>query len=1398
MSRQQHPCQWDDFPKTVLNFSFAVLRMPLTIAKLQPPIPKKNNSLTAYYLAYIPFILEESRAIISSGIEKVDIYLKAIAQRNTSVKHLSDVKPFKLVLQKNATLPVTPGNPLTLTFEGSVPSQIEHSKSMIVLLLKIQTSKSSEKRWLALASENFEGNQTRAKIVISSDEYSDFCSHFDKDAEWQAHYLGSVISEQRMYDHCLMQIENTCIKSIISARIPIPDVRPNGYVNSEVNDLNQSQKEALYAFFNAPEGSVLLLQGPPGTGKTKTLVNLLKCAANQRKRVLVSAHSNKAVLVLAQRANDELLETPMVLIGVESKVSGELKPILLNRWYDNIAESFATYHKWVEQLAGNIGAVVNISKQQLLIDFETALLLSKGVLRKFDLLFFQRLGTDSKAEISKVCGDYHITLHDFESIQSTINSLQRDCSNQHNWYELCSQQGLLMRKWTKINKWRVERYLLNRAHIIFSTLITSGRDSMDSMASVDYLLVDEAAQSVEAATMIPMRFQPKKVLLVGDTKQLPATVISEYLDSDPVEHPDTHYKWSMMWRLIEENRQPSLMLHIQYRMHPQICWWPAEKYYNNQLVTAPDIIPMSALSTDGITSRPYAIYQVTGKEENKECSHSICNDKEANLVKDIIRLIRKQNCDKSIGVITPYSAQKLLISEKLKRSHLLHEQVDVNTVDGFQGDERDIIIISFTRTHVSTFLREFRRLNVAITRPKHCLIILANPGLKTHDIGDLLSDARLRGLIFSEAELRSILETNRLAAPSPGTWSQLSQRAWMGNSQAQYEYHLELFSHDLSLSMMWLRKAAELGLAVAQFKLSRFYQKGNRVLFKNVPLSFKWLEKSADLGCDLAQHDLAKKFISGENYHINSNSGIHWCKQAAISNHVDAIVFLAQCYSSGQHVMRNLDEAVIHYRHAARLNNIASMIALAKLLEARDGNEEAIHWYRKLVTLNQHVAYYPLSQLLGATVEGIQCLQHAADRGILDAQFKMVKLLSAGGTLVEINLNRAFYYAKILADNNYQPGLLALVELLQSHQTLEISQEEKAFYYKTASDCNHTASHYFYAMSVFQTDSTLAHQYFKKAVDANFSDAYYYFAFLEKPHSDDNAFSYFKKSLECGKHVILSKKECVKYYINHNRNLELCLQLCEELYSDGERAFAFSLARLLDTGLAGKTDRKRALTIYCDISSTHSVASFYAGLILSDSSDHFLDLNRAKHFLNLSYKDVNTARVRLACLYMEDNTNLSLAENLLEEYCQLFFYARDDLLDETNKRLDRLIRTARPDVSFEIDHFAHYTPKIDFYLGKIFEEGLGTSTNLMRAFSHYQGSAKEGYLEGIYRLAYCYEHGVGTKRDWSSAKPLYRQATDQGHELAKKRLTWQYSVLSSYKEMNDSQLKNKKDSCTVS
>ena len=123
----------------------------------------------------------------------------------------------------------------------------------------------------------------------------------------------------------------------------------------------------------------------------------------------------------------------------------------------------------------------------------------------------------------------------------------------------------------------LEAELLKHSQIVFATLSVSGQQRLKNIGSVDTLVVDEAGQAVEVETLIALRVNPKKCLLIGDIQQLPATVISQ--DAEKLK-----FGRSMMERLIKDCEQPFFRLKIQYRMHPEISSWPSRQYYQNELV----------------------------------------------------------------------------------------------------------------------------------------------------------------------------------------------------------------------------------------------------------------------------------------------------------------------------------------------------------------------------------------------------------------------------------------------------------------------------------------------------------------------------------------------------------------------------------------------------------------------------------------------------------------------------------------------------------------------------------------------------------------------------------------------------------------------------------------------
>ncbi len=1376
----------EDFVKTVLSWSFETFQEPLSIALEQPPLPRMEENIIQYYYNFLPFILEESRSIIAEGLEgleKVSLLTEASrkSEKKKKTSHLNEAKPFDLVLKKKPRFPQNEGNPLSMAFTGAIPEKIEHGRSMNVLLLKTKKNGGlPEKRFLALASENANSTELFLKIILTYSDFEDYHPYFEEGARWHAHYLGSLISEERMYDACLVATDTPCIRQIARSQIPQPRfvASPAGLA-----DLNLSQKRAVSAFMNAREQSTLLLQGPPGTGKTTTLVSLLKEIAGKNKRVLVSAHSNKGVQVLALRALKDIADVPMILLGVEGKITPELKPIFLNRWHDVIATHLSIHRNELELLAEGEFSEVKITRQTILLNIENNIQSALQQLNRFGLILSKFTTVTARTTLFGLSANPFCTA-DFERLEQFINSVKLQPHVKERWMMLHDALVVLQDKWNKIKKYNLEKYLLNYARVVFATLITSGRDSMLSMDPIDFLLVDEAAQSVEAATLIPMRYKPRKVLLVGDTKQLPATVISKTLDDAPRGNEVKNYKWSMMWRLIEENDQPSLMLTEQYRMHPHICQWPSSQYYADRLITSPKILPMKPLSSVGITSRPYAIYQVSGQDVQDDLSHSICNKQEANYVVKIIRLIRSEYNEGNIGVITPYVAQKRLISEHLSRERHLLKSVDVNTVDGFQGDERDIIIISFTRTHVSEFLKEFRRLNVAITRPKSCLIILSSFVSLSGDIKQMIDDASIRNVLYYELELKSVL-ANRIVSVASGESSSsrlpLGSSAWRGDAESQFMYAQELEAKDKPMAFIWYRRAAENEHAAAQHYISLVYLSGNAFTEEDAWLGILWLQKSACGHYPQAQYDFAMHYLEGKVIAKNVVNAIYWAELASQNNYIYAILFMAKCYEEGILIEKNENKAQNYYRQAAHLGNTDSMLKLATRLSkgTNDNKREAIKWYRRLAQDGHSAAYYPLAELLNHTankqVEALTWYLRASDGGHTKAQVEAGMRLKEGLYGCKINVPKAMVYFKLAA---------------------VAGDIEAQFIYATAlKDGN--------GVAINMNDAAV---FFKKAANNGHVEAQYQYAFLLEKGSRHEAYLYYKKAAK--EDHRLAQYACVYYQTQYSRDLNDCLALCEKLSCTGESSPKFlsaklNLARLLLQDKDYLKNERKALEIL-GFYSADSERPDVAHPLQPDIVYQLKQLSLNDNNFDLLIASIHTPSVNanyVFGMYFKEKkppigNNLKAmtflrkaadADHVEAQYQYALLKEKESAQEAyayykkaaKGKHFLAQYASIRYQLQFKCDlvdclNFCEQL-SIDrnfpfkFVLARLLDSGIANSRDKAKAYYYYSEAAKAGHRLAYYFCANMLAEGNGVDKNLSLALKYYTECSDDYFE-AKLRL----------------------------
>ena len=234
--------------------------------------------------------------------------------------------------------------------------------------------------------------------------------------------------------------------------------------------------------------------------------------------------------------------------------------------------------------------------------------------------------------------------------------------------------------------------------IIFSTISMRFGSKLRNV-EFSTIVMDEAAQCMESWIWGLLRPELKYIYMAGDYHQLPALVSEGGLNY--------HHERSLMERLISLG-YPSELLDTQRRMHPDIVAYPNFKYYENKLKTDYKKIKDCDIN-------PFEIINLNGEEERKGTSY--VNVDEASKVVELY-LEMKENFNDVI-VISPYQAQCKLLKD-------LNKDIEIHTVDSFQGREADVVILTTVRTNSLGFWFDYRRLNVAMTRAKHALRIVGN------------------------------------------------------------------------------------------------------------------------------------------------------------------------------------------------------------------------------------------------------------------------------------------------------------------------------------------------------------------------------------------------------------------------------------------------------------------------------------------------------------------------------------------------------------------------------------------------------------------------------------------------------------------------------------------------
>ena len=488
------------------------------------------------------------------------------------------------------------------------------------------------------------------------------------------------ITFRRMEDNLkhLSSKGKNALEYILNERNPKKN-REIPYISYIDDSLNRSQKSAIENSLSCE--NFFLIHGPFGTGKTRTLVELISQETRQNHKVLATAESNAAVDNILERLMDNK-KLNLTRLGHPQRVSKH-----------NITQTLAykvENHKLNKKIT--------------------------KIHRKIDNLIEKRkVHTKPTPQYRRGFGDYDI-LHLASKGKGGRGISSEKMKSMANWIEINQEIDEAHDEIKRIEN-RMIKEIVDSSDVILATNSSAALESI-SHVKFDVAIIDEASQATIPSILIPIA-KAHRFILAGDHKQLPPTIISERAHE---------LEKTLFEELIRIYPFKSQLLNVQYRMNSLLMKFPNREFYNNGLKSdsSVDDITINDILTSQHEEKALLFIDTSEVEDNREMhlkdSKSIINGLEADISVSIAQdYLNAGAGEDDIGIISPYADQVKLIQEKTP--------VEVKTVDGFQGREKEIIIISTVRSNPHGnigFLKDLRRLNVAITRAKRKLIIIGN------------------------------------------------------------------------------------------------------------------------------------------------------------------------------------------------------------------------------------------------------------------------------------------------------------------------------------------------------------------------------------------------------------------------------------------------------------------------------------------------------------------------------------------------------------------------------------------------------------------------------------------------------------------------------------------------
>ncbi|KAG7605774.1 putative P-loop containing nucleoside triphosphate hydrolase, DNA2/NAM7 helicase, AAA [Arabidopsis thaliana] len=577
--------------------------------------------------------------------------------------------------------------------------------------------------------------------------------------------------------------------------------------------LNSSQEDAILGCLETRncthKNSVKLIWGPPRTGKTKTVATLLFALLKLRCKTVVCAPTNTAIVQVASRLLSLFKENStaenatyrlgnIILSGNRDRMGINkndhvLLDVFLDERIGKLGKLFSPFSGWMQRLESLIQFLENPEGkyERHVYELEEVERMNEEDEREEVVVNIPTFGEfvqknfNSLSEEVKTCivdlythlPKVYLPYEDVKKMIASRQTLQRiryflrenssrvdfeegnfrfDCFKRLS-VDCLKALRLLPKRFEipdMLENEDIRKFCLQNADIILCTASGAAEMNVERTGNVELLVVDEAAQLKECESVAALQLPGlRHAILIGDEFQLPAMVHNEMCEK-------AKFGRSLFERLVLLGHNKHL-LDVQYRMHPSISRFPNKEFYGGRIKDAENVkesIYQKRFLKGNMFGSFSFINVGRGKEEFGD-GHSPKNMVEVAVISEIISNLYKVSCERrmkvSVGVVSPYKGQMRAIQEKIgdKYSSLLGQQftLNVRSVDGFQGGEEDIIIISTVRSNGNGkvgFLNNRQRANVALTRARHCLWVIGNEttlALSGSIWATLISESRTRG-----------------------------------------------------------------------------------------------------------------------------------------------------------------------------------------------------------------------------------------------------------------------------------------------------------------------------------------------------------------------------------------------------------------------------------------------------------------------------------------------------------------------------------------------------------------------------------------------------------------------------------------------------------------------------